>query len=77
VKAAPESAEMRIAAAARLEILRSIERRGRVPDCGELARAIEAAVRRELFEAELAGELRTSRQYCLVLERILPAERRR
>lgn len=62
---------MRIADAARLEIMRAIERHGRIPDSAEIARAIELTVRRELFEAELAGELKTTRQYCRVLEQLL------
>lgn len=69
----PRSPEFHIAAAARLEVIRSLELRGRIPDCAELARSIERAVRRELVEAEILGALRTSRQYSLLLEQLIPA----
>jgi hypothetical protein len=51
--------------------MRAIEAGGQVPDRDELARAIARTVRRELFEAELAGEMKTARQYCRVLEQLL------
>jgi hypothetical protein len=61
----------RVAAVARAEMIWSQEKHGRVPEANELAGAIEDAVRRELFEAQLQAEISTSRQYTLVLEQLM------
>ncbi len=74
------SAEFRIAAAARMEILRSLELHGRIPDFEELARAIEPTLREEIERAErlaeIEGEVKSSRQHNLVLERIISSSSR-
>lgn len=73
---APFSVGLRIAIAARLEMLRSIDRRGRLPDLAEIARAVEPVLdeemRRREVEAQIAGETRVARQYCELLEEMLP-----
>lgn len=70
------SPEFRIAAAARLEMIRAQRERKRIPDVAELARAIapvlEEEMRRREVEGEIAGETRVQRQYRELLEQMLP-----
>lgn len=67
--------EFRVGAAAKLAMIRAIEKHGRLPDVAEIAAAIEDVLRREVLEAELAGELKAARQYCLVLQEMMPVSR--